>query len=147
MKLVEMFTPQSSVCTTRFNKQQFYVLLTYLWDEMFVDLASSTCAGKNFSVLRNGNCYNTIRHREVPIRLIFSVARLYMLVIPDYISKSFRSGDARVALRLVSVCLSVCRLFHFHTCILVTSQRSLMLMTLFPLHSRCVRRRHVHIIL
>lgn len=44
-------------------------------------------------------------------------------------------------------CLSVCRLFHLHMCILVTSQRSVMLMTLFPPHSRCVRRRHVHIIL
>ena len=61
---------------------------------------------KHFSVLRIRNCSNTIRHREAPIRLIFSVARLYMLVIPDYISKSIRSGDARVPLRLVSVCLS-----------------------------------------
>ena len=84
-----------------------------------------------------------MRHREVPTRLIFSVASLYMLVIPDYTSKSIRSGNARVPLRLASVC----RLFHLHLYILVTSQRSVMLMTLFPLHSRCVRRRHVHIIL
>jgi hypothetical protein len=97
---------------------------------------------KKVCALRIRNCSNTMRHREVPIRLIFSVARLYMLVIPDYISKSVRSGDARVPLRLVSVC----RLFHFHVCILVTSQQSVMLMTLFPPHSRCVRRRHVHII-
>lgn len=62
---------------------------------------------KNFEVLRIRNCSNTMRHREVPIRLIFSAASLYMLVIPDYISKSIRSGDARFPLRLVSVCLSV----------------------------------------
>lgn len=99
--------------------------------------------GKKFSVLRIRNCSNTTRHREVPVRLIFSVTRLYMLVIPNYVSKSIRSSDARVPLRLVSVC----RLFHLHIRILVTSQRSVMLMTLFPPHSRCVRRRHIHIIL
>ena len=98
---------------------------------------------KYFNVLRIRNCYNTQRLHEVPIRLIFSVARLYILVTPDYISESIRSGDARVPLRLVSVC----RLFHLHICILVTSQWSVMLMALFPPHSRCVSGRHVHIIL
>jgi hypothetical protein len=94
------------------------------------------------------NCSYTIRHLGVPVRLIFMVARLYMLVIPDYISKSIRSGDARVHLRVMSVCLSVClsvcRLFHLHICIPVTSQRIATLMTVFPLHSRCVRRGYLH---
>lgn len=69
-----------------------------------------------FNVLRIRNCSNTLRSLEVHIRLIFSVARLYMIVIPDYISESIRSGDARVPLRLVSVCLSSVSPPHMYSC-------------------------------
>lgn len=52
------------------------------------------------------NCSNTVRHRGVSSRLIFSVARLYMLVIPDYISKYIRSGDASVCFTSTYIFLS-----------------------------------------